>query len=163
MGEQIGKCKRKRDYNWAEREGLTLKNKYGIPTRRQTVQGQVQGSTLDLVWERGEGWEMEGLTWQGSDHAIISARKKFKKEKIDSENRKGRDWKKLEKWAEDIAEGKIDGARAIRELVGTSAYEKTISLLKSCEKEFKVNERSKICGTRSWTSKQRRSEGQAEA
>ncbi len=50
------------------------------------------------------------------------------------------DWKKLEKWAEDIAEGKIDEARAKRELGGTSAYEKTISLLKNCEKEFKVNE-----------------------
>ena len=48
--------------------------------------------------------------------------------------RKGRNWKKLEKWAEDIAEGKINGARAIRELGGTTAYKKTISLLKNCEK-----------------------------
>ena len=50
---------------WAAREGLTLKSKYGVPIRRQIVQGQVEESTLDLAWERGEGWEMEGLTWQG--------------------------------------------------------------------------------------------------
>ena len=87
---------------------------------------------------------MEGLTCKGSDHAIIVARKKFKTKKIDSEKRKGRDWKMLEKWAEDKAEEKIDRARARRELGGTSVYQKTISLLKNCEKEFKVNERSKI-------------------
>ncbi len=50
-------------HNWAAREGLTLKSKYGIPNRGQTVQGLVKESTLDLAWERGEGWEMEGLTW----------------------------------------------------------------------------------------------------
>ena len=54
------------------------------------------------------------------------------------------DWKKLEKWSEDIAEGNTDGARATSDLEGRSAYEKTISLLKNCEKIFIVNERSKI-------------------
>ena len=59
---------------------------------------------------------MEELTWQGSDHAIISARKTLKNNKINSEKRKGRDWRKLEKWVEDTVEGGIDGAEAIREL-----------------------------------------------
>ncbi len=71
-------------HNWAAREGLTLKNTHGTPTRRQTVQGQVNESTLDLAWERGESWKMKGLTWKGSDHTIIAARKKSQNIKRDS-------------------------------------------------------------------------------
>ena len=70
-------------YNWAVREGLTIKNKNGTPTRRQTVQGQVEESMLDLAWKREEGWKMAGLTWGGPDHTIIAVRNKFKNEKRD--------------------------------------------------------------------------------
>ncbi len=87
---------------------------------------------------------MENLIWQGANHAILAVRKKLEKVQEKSSTRKALNLKKLEKRVEDIIEKRVDGAEAMGKLEGNNSYEKSQSLLKSCEKEFKVNDRSKI-------------------
>ena len=58
--------------------------------------------------------------------------------------RKGISWKKVEKWAEEIVGKKADDKAAMEGLEGETAYQKILSLLGKCQRDFQVNERSKI-------------------
>ena len=132
---------------WAETEGLRLLNEYNIPTRRQIVQEIIRESTIDLGWARGERWKMGELIWQGSDHAVVAASMEIRDTADRAKHtrrRKGISWKKVEKWAEEIVEKKADDKAAMEGLEGETAYQNILSLLGKCQRDFQVNERSKI-------------------